>query len=182
MAAIDTTGPLFPTHHHETMNEETLGCALRSLGSPSPAHPRVEQRRPEHPPSPCHLSQPPAALPGPALRAPLCKLQTAAHSWTARHPGSEGGKRRLTRVPSPAPSPLPSAPDGTRSPGSTPAVTSCFTPAHVALHRAPPLRNWRILPGEVFGSQPSVRAGKDAGGQKQSPPLPHKATNAEQKA
>lgn len=101
---------------------------------------------------------------------------------TARHPGSEGGKRRLTRVPSPAPSPLPSAPDGTRSPGSTPAVTSCFTPAHVALHRAPPLRNWRILPGEVFGSQPSVRAGKDAGGQKQSPPLPHKATNAEQKA
>lgn len=126
------------------------------------------------------------SLPLPPVTAPCCSSRTCplGHFFassrplhilaTARHPGSEGEKRRLTRVPSPAPSPLPSAPDGTRSPGSTPAVTSCFTPAHVACTAGPrPFATGEsCLENKVSGSQPSVRAGTDAGGQKQSPPLP----------
>lgn len=115
------------------MNEEALGCAQRSHRSLSPAHPRVEQRGPEHPPSSATCHSPLLLLqdlPSPgqpfAISRPLHVLVTA------RDPGPEGEKRRLTRVPSPAPSPLPSAPNATGSPGSTPVVTSCLVPAHVA--------------------------------------------------
>lgn len=156
------------------MNEETFGCALRSFGSPSPAQPSGGAGGARTSP-----------LPLPPVTAPCCSSRTSTlgHPFassrplhipeTARHPGPEGEKRRLTRVPSPAPSPLPSAPDATRSPGSTPAVTSCFTPAHVALHRRPrPFATGEsCLENKVSGSQPSVRAGTEAGGQKQSSAL-----------
>lgn len=136
------------------------------------ANPRVEQRN-TLPPLPLVT-----ALCGSSrtclLGHPFASSRPLHILETARHPVPEGEKRRLTRVPSPAPSPRPSAPDATRSPGSTPAVTSCFTPAHVALHHRPrPFATGEsCLESKVSGSQPSVRAGTEAGGQEQSPPPP----------
>lgn len=142
----------------------------------------MEQRGPPRIPSlPCHLSSPLLLLQDlPSLGHPFASSRPLHTLVIARNHRPEGEKRRLTRVPSPDPSPLPSAPDITRLPGSTPAVTSCFAPAHVAHHYRPrpSATSESCREKKVSGSQPSEGAGTGAGGQEQSP----KAKDAEPKA
>lgn len=152
------------------MNEEALGCAQRGHRSLSPAYPRVEQRGPEHPRSSATCHSPLLVLQDlPSPGQPFAFSRPLHSLVTARDPGPEGEKRRLTRVPSPAPSPLPSAPNATGSPGSTPAVTSCLVPAHVASTSRPRppatgescLEKKKSLVHGLQGAQKHVRAGKN---------------------
>lgn len=111
----------------------------------------------------CHLPKPPASSPAPplarvtAFRAPDC-CPEVPHSppeprASGPTPGAEGEKSQLTRVPSPAPTPLPSAPlplappaplpqslpaspPGTRDPPATrprPAATGKIPPEELIL-------------------------------------------------
>lgn len=90
--------------------------------------------------------------------------------------GAEGEKRRLTRVPSQAPTPLPSAPAAAGSPAPLPESLPASLPhTWPGGHQAPPrpaATGGSSLESKFSGSQPRAGSGTEQGGWNRSRPAP----------